>query len=623
VGLALLWTGHGPAAGEAKKGSSPATSLPPVFSKEQPESIEDLKAIEDHVQALLPKLEPAVVGVRIGPAQGSGVIVTKDGYVLTAGHVSGLPGRDATVILPDGKTLKAKTLGRNGGIDSGMLKIEGEGEYPFIEMGKSSDLKKGQWVLAIGHPGGFRANRSPVVRVGRVLFASPEMLRTDCALVGGDSGGPLFDMNGKVIGIHSRIGDSITFNIHVPADTYRQTWARLAKGESWGGQIGQQALVQSAGGKIVYEKEGKLTKADPTDKKQQDCYAQVHLFKMVPGYAYTIDMLALNPPKKSNPKVELDPFLRLEDANGKELAEDDDGAGNLNARIVFRPTEEGEYRIIATTCDPGQSGGYKLVIRQAELKLGLLGGKVDVMPALRVPKQFAPQILEKVAQSGIALFAQGTLVDDKGKPVADKPVQFRWEKGEALIKSDDKGALKLELSKDNVKNLFLEVPQGLKVALEMTDGNGNPFKFPLPPDFEKEKVKSAGGKLLLQEEGTLTSKEALDKLRADLTQRKLDKACFHKVHTLKMTPGSTYTIDLESNDFDAYLRLEDPSGKQLAEDDDSAGKLNSRIVFTPEVEGVYRIIVTTCDPDQTGAYRLSIYQADTKKDNDKGVGAAP
>ena len=50
-----------------------------------------------------------------------------------------------------------------------------------------------------------------------------------------------------------------------------------------------------------------------------------------------------------------------------------------------------------------------------------------------------------------------------------------------------------------------------------------------------------------------------------------------------------------------------------AEDDDSAGKLNSRILFTPKTEGVYRIIVTTCDPDQTGNYRLSIYQAPAKK----------
>jgi serine protease Do len=57
---------------------------------------------------------------------------------------------------------------------------------------------------------------------------------TDCTLVGGDSGGPLFDMTGKVVGVHSRIGGAITFNIHVPVDTYKETWDRLVASEVWG-----------------------------------------------------------------------------------------------------------------------------------------------------------------------------------------------------------------------------------------------------------------------------------------------------------------------------------------------------------------------------------------------------
>src|SRR4029077_15044098 len=80
--------------------------------------------------------------------------------------------------------------------------------------------------------------RPPVVRVGRILETTPKYLRTDCTLVGGDSGGPLFDMNGKVIGIHSRIGGSISFNIHVPVDTYAETWEKLAASEVWGRDLG-------------------------------------------------------------------------------------------------------------------------------------------------------------------------------------------------------------------------------------------------------------------------------------------------------------------------------------------------------------------------------------------------
>ena len=67
-----------------------------------------------------------------------------------------------------------------------------------------------------------------------------QYIRTDCTIVGGDSGGPLFDMNGRVIGIHSRIGGGITQNMHVPVDTYRDTWKRgWSKASGWGGGIGR------------------------------------------------------------------------------------------------------------------------------------------------------------------------------------------------------------------------------------------------------------------------------------------------------------------------------------------------------------------------------------------------
>src|SRR5262249_28543431 len=76
------------------------------------------------------------------------------------------------------------------------------------------------------------------VRLGRVQLANNNLITTDCTLVGGDSGGPLFDMEGRVIGIHSRIGMMITANIHVPVDTYRETWDRLVASEVWGNRIG-------------------------------------------------------------------------------------------------------------------------------------------------------------------------------------------------------------------------------------------------------------------------------------------------------------------------------------------------------------------------------------------------
>ncbi len=249
--------------------------LPAAFLKANPENLDDLKAIEKHVQEILPKVLPCTVCLRVGGSSGSGVIISEDGLILTAGHVSGEPGRDITVVMPDGKTHKGKTLGGNGTIDSGLVKLTDEGKWPFAEMGKASEMKKGDWCLVTGHPGGYRPGRSPVVRLGRILdinYRVPaKYICTDCTLVGGDSGGPLFDMHGRVIGIHSRIGESITANMHVPVDTYRETWDRLVKGERWGGGIGRPVRSEPELG-IKLEpsdaicKIGEILKDSPADK---------------------------------------------------------------------------------------------------------------------------------------------------------------------------------------------------------------------------------------------------------------------------------------------------------------------------------------------------------------------
>jgi serine protease Do len=116
-----------------------------------------------------------------------------------------------------------------------MIKITDKGPFPYAKMGDSDKLKVSEWVISIGHPGGFKPTRSTVVRIGRVVRTTNSIIQTDCTLVGGDSGGPLFDMQGRVVGIHSRIGLPITENVHVPVNTYKDTWERLAKGDSWGG----------------------------------------------------------------------------------------------------------------------------------------------------------------------------------------------------------------------------------------------------------------------------------------------------------------------------------------------------------------------------------------------------
>ena len=176
----------------------------------------------------------ATVAVQVGRANGSGVIIDDEGHVLTAAHVAGQPGRMAIIYLSDGREARGVTLGMNQELDAGMIRISDPGAWPHAPLGSSATVREGEFCLATGHPGGYDVGRPPVLRWGRVLKNEPSALLTDCTLVGGDSGGPLFNLDGKVIGIHSRIGKNLTINVHVPIDPFRSSWDRLAQGEIWG-----------------------------------------------------------------------------------------------------------------------------------------------------------------------------------------------------------------------------------------------------------------------------------------------------------------------------------------------------------------------------------------------------
>ncbi|MEE2825386.1 MAG: trypsin-like peptidase domain-containing protein [Planctomycetota bacterium] len=193
-----------------------------------PTSIEQLKLMEEHVRKIADMVKPATVNIAVGESQGTGVVISRDGYILTAAHVISRPGLNARITFPDGQVAFATTLGTHPGIDSGMLKLNKPGKWPYLDVGESEPLKRGQWVIAVGHPGGLDRDRGLVVRVGRLIYKTRNVLRTDCTLVGGDSGGPLVDMDGYVIGIHSRIGSNLTDNLHVPIDIFSEEWDLLA-----------------------------------------------------------------------------------------------------------------------------------------------------------------------------------------------------------------------------------------------------------------------------------------------------------------------------------------------------------------------------------------------------------
>jgi S1-C subfamily serine protease len=197
-----------------------------------------LEKVEAQVQAVAAKASPSVVavthGARGGLATGSGVIIGRNGLILTAAHVVS-DRKFVDVTFSDGKTVRAKVLGANYDRDVALALISEHGDYPFVELGDTKNLTVGDMVVALGHPGGLDLDRPSPVRFGRVFeFNHDRYIRSDCTLVGGDSGGPLFDLSGKVVGVHSSVGTDMTVNNDAPVEVVRTDWQRLMNGERWG-----------------------------------------------------------------------------------------------------------------------------------------------------------------------------------------------------------------------------------------------------------------------------------------------------------------------------------------------------------------------------------------------------
>jgi serine protease Do len=202
-------------------------SPPPVAST--PTDIAALRALQARVQAATRKVLPAIVAVRnaeplvddkphIYKQYCSGVIITVDGLVLSQFHVSHRytwngkepvrsrqPGERTTVILSDGREVKAELLGADQTYDLSLVRLLEPGPYACVPLELETAVRLGDWVLKLGHPIGYRRDRPPVVRLGRVLFQESELFVTDCNTTGGDSGGPLIDLDGRFVGM---IGDS-------------------------------------------------------------------------------------------------------------------------------------------------------------------------------------------------------------------------------------------------------------------------------------------------------------------------------------------------------------------------------------------------------------------------------
>lgn len=172
---------------------------------------------------------------------GSGFIISADGYVVTNNHVITADGQgevqSITVTLSDGSEYEAKLIGRDAQSDLAVLKISAGKPLPFVKFGNSEAARAGDWVIAIGNPFGLGGTvTSGIVSAVHRSAGASRYIQTDASINRGNSGGPLFDMKGNVIGINNAIysptGGSVGIGFAIPADIAAPIVEKLMKGQS-------------------------------------------------------------------------------------------------------------------------------------------------------------------------------------------------------------------------------------------------------------------------------------------------------------------------------------------------------------------------------------------------------
>lgn len=166
--------------------------------------------------------------------QASGFIVSSDGYILTNGHVV-QDADEIMVLLGDGREFQAKLVGADSNTDVAILKIEGQ-NFPYLGLGDSAKAEVGQWVAAIGNPFGLQATLTAGVvsakgRSNLDLAALEDFIQTDAAINRGNSGGPLLNLDGEVIGMNtalaSNTGGYIGIGFAIPSNMIKYVMNEL------------------------------------------------------------------------------------------------------------------------------------------------------------------------------------------------------------------------------------------------------------------------------------------------------------------------------------------------------------------------------------------------------------
>ncbi len=233
------------------------------------------------------RLQPSVVSINTGTGEGSGVVLTADGYILTNNHVVGTArGNSVTVTFSDGKKAKATVVGTDPKTDLGVVKADGVSGLTAAKFGDSDAMRVGDTVLALGSPlgldgsvtagivsamdrtiqeGGDQSD-SPFGRSSTPVTSISGLLQTDAAINPGNSGGALANLNGEVVGINTAIATSGSSNgnigvgFAIPGNRAKQVADQLIKGQKVSHPVLGVAVTTADGGGAVI---GNVTQNGP------------------------------------------------------------------------------------------------------------------------------------------------------------------------------------------------------------------------------------------------------------------------------------------------------------------------------------------------------------------------
>ena len=193
------------------------------------------------VKGILAKVEPSVVDIvassRRETGEGTGIIISPDGYILTNAHVVSGATKVSVSTAASSKALTATVVGADESHDVALIKVDGGSGLPAAELGRSADVKVGDDVVAIGNALGLRGDptvtRGIVSALNRTVENLTGMIQTDAAINPGNSGGPLVNSAGQVIGINTAVAADGAQNIGfaIPIDKARDLADRLKTGQ--------------------------------------------------------------------------------------------------------------------------------------------------------------------------------------------------------------------------------------------------------------------------------------------------------------------------------------------------------------------------------------------------------